>query len=218
MEPFKNMKKNVFLFFTFVLSLVLTNVFISCSSENDAAVAEPSNKKVHDFLKSYYKDDYELGKDVKLSIKAHEGSQFRTAQVENYSITEVYVGNDDRARGYIFENLQTNEVESFVDVDRTNFKLTSVDLESLQVEVQNAINQMPEYFLTNEFDIIKAITDPIAVNPTNPQNSTFGWHYSYGACGNGFRGVYRAYYLLGIRLTSWEPVYNDDGSPYTEPC
>ena len=79
---------------------------------------------------------------------------------------------------------------------------------------------MPEYFLTDAFDLIKVINDPIYIDPisNDPQPVTLGWHYEYGACGNGFRGVYRAYYLFGIRLTKWEAVKNDDGTVYTEPC
>lgn len=168
-------------------------------------------------MKSFYSNDYQLGKKIKPSAQNLSGNQFRSTQVDNFTITEVFVGDDEKARGYLFENTQTNEIESFVDVDRTNFVLTSVDLESLQVEVQNAINQMPEYSLTDEFDLIKIITLPNP-NPTNPQPVTYGWREEPGACGNGFRGFYRAYFFLGIRFTSWEPVYNSDGTKKTEPC
>lgn len=68
--------------------------------------------------------------------------------------------------------------------------LNSVDLETYAVELRNAINQMPEYSLTNEFDIIKLITDPVVTDPINrnPQIVTLGWYYEWGACGNGVRG------------------------------
>jgi hypothetical protein len=81
---------------------------------------------------------------------------------------------------------------------------------------------MPQYYLSDEFDIIRIITDPIFTNPTDPINVTLGWREEPGECGPGpngnFRGFYRAYFLFGIRFTSWEPVYNDDGTKKTEPC
>lgn len=194
--------------------------FVSCSNDNDQIANETSNKKVDSFLKSFYSNDYQLGKKIKPTAQNLNGNQLRSTQVDNFTITEVFVGDDEKARGYLFENTQTNEIESFVDVDRTNFVLTSVDLESLQVEVQNAINQMPEYSLTDEFDIIKIITDPIITNPgnSNPQVVTYGWHYQWGACRDGFRGRYRAYFLLGIRLTEWKAVQDENGHNETYPC
>ena len=205
--------------FSFILLFVSAGLLVSCSSESENIQEQSIDQKTDSFLKKFYSNDYQLGK-TKTSAKNLNGYQQRTTQIEDYSITEVFVGNDEIARGYLFENLQTNEIESFVDVDRINFTLTSVDLDNYQVEIQNAINQMPEYFLTDAFDLIKVINDPIYIDPisNDPQPVTLGWHYEYGACGNGFRGVYRAYYLFGIRLTKWEAVKNDDGTVYTEPC
>jgi len=210
----KKIKSTVFMFFVLFSSALF---FVSCSNDNEQIANETSNKKVDSFLKSFYSNDYQLGKKIKPSAQNLNGNQFRSTQVDNFTITEVFVGDDEKARGYLFENTQTNEIESFVDVDRTNFKLTSVDLESLQVEVQNAINQMPEYSLTDEFDLIKIITLPNP-NPTNPQPVTLGWHYEWGACGNGVRGLYKAYYLFGIRFTSWTRAVDEEGHQITEPC
>jgi hypothetical protein len=213
----KKIKSTMFMFFVLFSSALF---FVSCSNDNEQIVNETSNKKVDSFLKSFYSNDYQLGKKIKTSTQNSNGIQLRSTQVDNFTITEVFVGDDEKARGYLFENNQTNEIESFVDVDRVNFKLTSVDLESLQIEVQNAINQMPEYLLTDEFDIIKIITDPIITNPGNsdPEFETYGWHYEWGACRDGFRGRYRAYYVLGFRLTEWKAVQDENGNNETYPC
>lgn len=210
------MKHLRFIFFSLIAFLVNASIFVSCSVDNEIIDNQSTNENVDTYLKSYYSDDYQLGK--KSTPLPHTLNGKSTVQVGNYTITEVFVGNESKARGYLFTNSETNEVESFVDVDRTNFKLTSVDLATLQAEVQNNINQRPEYSLTHEFDIIKVIEDPI--DPGNGDIGVVaqGWRYEYGACGNGFRGVYRAYYLFGIRLTKWSPVLEDDGTPVTEPC
>ncbi|MCX6171848.1 MAG: hypothetical protein NT048_03300 [Flavobacterium sp.] len=213
----KKIKSTVFMYFVLFSSALF---YVSCSNDNEQIVNETSNKKVDSFLKKYYSNDYHLGKEIKTFVENSNEKQLKSAQVDNFTITEVFVGDDEKARGYLFENNQTKEFESFVDVDRVNFKLTTVDLENLQVEIKNAINQMPEYSLTDEFDIIKIITDPIITNPgnSNPQVVTYGWHYQWGACRDGFRGRYRAYFLLGIRLTEWKAVQDENGHNETYPC
>lgn len=204
--------------FSFILLFVSAGILFSCSSESENIQEQSIDQKTDSFLKKFYSNDYQLGK-TKTSAKNLNGYQQRTTQIEDYSITEVFVGNEDKARGYLFENLQTNEIESFVDVDRTNYKLTSVDLNNYQVEVQNAINQMPEYLLTDEFDLINIIRLPIPEpNPTNPQPVTYGWHYEWGACGNGVRGLYKAYYLFGIKLTKLTRAEDENGNQIKEPC
>lgn len=214
----KNIKTSIVMLFVLISS---TLFFVSCSNE-DAKIDELSNKKIDTFLKSFYTTEYQIGNKTNVTIKNSNNLQQRTIQVENYSITEVFVGDSEKARGYIIENILTNEVESFIDVDRIEFKLTSVNFDNNQVKVQNNINQSPSYFLTDEFDMIKVITDPVYTNPGEPIYSTFGWREEPGACGNGFRGFYRAYFLFGIRWTSWEPVMemgpNGVERPKTEPC
>jgi hypothetical protein len=214
----KNNKIIIMLFVLFSSTLFL----LSCSNEIEQLTNNSSQDKLETLLKSFYSNNYRLGDKEKVTIQNNNGNHLKTSQIENYTITEVFVGGEEKARGYIFENILTDEVETFIDVDRTNFKVTSVDLENLQTSIKNAINQMPQYYLSDEFDIIKIITDPIFTNPTNPINVTLGWREEPGACGPGpngnFRGFYRAYYLFGIRLTKWEPVYNDNGTRKTEPC
>ena len=123
--------------FSFILLFVSAGILFSCSSESENIQEQSIDQKTDSFLKKFYSNDYQLGK-TKTSAKNLNGYQQRTTQIEDYSITEVFVGNDEIARGYLFENLQTNEIESFVDVDRINFTLTSVDLDNYQVEIQNA--------------------------------------------------------------------------------
>lgn len=207
--------------FSFIALFISASTVISCSSDNDNNQIQEHDldHKTDAFLKKFYSSDYHLGKSATASNSNPYGLQNRSAHVDNYIVTEVFVNNEVRASGYLFENLQTNKYENFIDVDRINYILTSVNLQNNEVEVQNRINERPEYSLTHEFDIIRVIENPINTNPSNPGYVTYGWHYEWGACRDGFRGKYKAYYFLGIRLTQWEPVKKDDGvTNETYPC
>ena len=197
-----------------LITLFVAITIVSCSTDSEVIEEESTSTNLDSYLKSFYSNEYRKGKKINLIPQNLYGTKNRTAQVDDYTITEVFVGNEDKARGYLFENSQTNEIENFVDVDRINYKLTSVDLDNFEVEVQNAINQIPEYQLTDEFDIIKIIEDPIINDPVtgDPQVVAQGWRYSYGSCRNGFRGVYRAWYAFGIRFTKWKPVLQESGA------
>ncbi len=95
----------------------------------------------------------------------------KSIQIDDYMISEVFVGSDLTARGYMFKNINTNQNEIFVDVDRTNFVLTSVDLVSSDVDVTNNIDQIPFYATTNELDLL------FIVDIDDPQVVTNGWRY-----------------------------------------
>lgn len=207
-------------FFSFIALFICAVVMVSCSSDEDNNQIQENalDPKTDAFLKNFYSNDYHLGKSVSTSNPNLNGLQNRSAQVDNYTVTEVFVNNEARASGYLFENLRTNRYENFIDVNRISYILTSVNLLNNETEVQNRINEKPEYSFTHEFDIIRIIENPIYTNPSNPGYVTYGWHYEWGACGNGVRGQYKAYYFLGMRLTQWTRSEDSNGKQITEPC
>ena len=137
-----------------------------------------------------------------------------TAEIEGYTVREVFIRNEERASRYIFESTKIDGKGTAVDVDRVNFTLTVTDLATYERVVYNEINQFYEYEPTDQFDIIRIIINPTVPGPVTgePQPIALGWRYTYGSCKNGVRGVYKAYYLLGFQLTDEERVLEDDNS------
>ena len=193
-----------------------TTIFVGCSKSEESIAVENSNKKVSTFLKSFYKENSELGSPLEIKSKAETNVLSRTAELESYLITEVFVGNDTRARGYLITEKSTNEFIFFIDVDRINYKLTSVKVETNETKYFNEINELEKYLSTNEFDFIKILEDPDFEEPvvTDPEPVAFRIRYTYGSCVNGVRGVYQASYFLGIRLTKVTAtmVENENGN------
>lgn len=161
--------KNIKKFIPFLL-LVLALGFNACSSENEEFQAEPT--QAEKILDNFYSKSYEIGNAANVGLeKFNYDLVQKSVQIDDYQVTEVFVGNDPIARGYLFENVNTNEIETFVDVDRNNYILTSVDIETNDVETTNNINQLTEYNDTNGFDLIGTI------NNDDAQNQTNGWRY-----------------------------------------
>ncbi len=48
----------------FIILFLSALFFVSCANDNEQMVNESSNKKVDTFLKSFYSDDYQLGKKI----------------------------------------------------------------------------------------------------------------------------------------------------------
>jgi len=100
-------------------------------------------------------------------------------------VTEVFVGNQEKANGYVVTDKVTGEFLYFVNVDRTSFILTSVDIDKNEQLTFNNINTNESYTNTNEFDFIE-----IALNESNNGISNkigprfFGTGYSFGSPSN----------------------------------
>ncbi|OYQ48197.1 hypothetical protein CHX27_02570 [Flavobacterium aurantiibacter] len=145
-------------------------------------------------------------------------------EVQNLEITEVFVDGDERARGYLIADKETNNLLYFFDVDRVDYKLTTIKIDAAQTMIFNNINEVDKYLSTNEFDFISIKDNPDFEPPTANQPITFRERYSYGACfrlqdGSYGRGVYRATYFLGIRLSSWTQVLDEEsGGPVIVGC
>lgn len=198
---------------------VSATMLVSCSNDSETMTNETTNKNVETFLKSFYKQNSELGKAVDIKSKSETNALNRTIEMQSYLITEVFVGEDTRARGYIITEKSTNNFVFFLDVDRINYKLTTVKVESNETKHFNEINELDKYLSTDEFDFIKVIEDPDFEEPivTEPEPVTFRIRYTYGAPftgidGNCYQGVYQATYFLGIRFTKWTAVVEENSN------
>src|SRR5690554_2632584 len=69
----------------------------------------------------------------------------------SYNVTEIIVGTDTRARGYVIKNPSTSELLYFADVDRTNFVVNTVDLITDDRESFLEIDDHPDYGISDEF-------------------------------------------------------------------
>ncbi|MFD2697805.1 hypothetical protein ACFSQ0_07355 [Mesonia sediminis] len=188
--------KNLKLSLHFLIALFVSAViFTGCSVDNEQIEEEVAidEKSLNESLTSY---------------QNYTESENRTAEIDGYLVREVFVGDEEIASRYIFESTQVEETGTYVDVDRENFTLTVTDIETAEQVVYNEINQFYEYGPTDQFDIIRIIINPTFPDPITgePQPVTLGWRYSYGSCVNGVRGVYRAYYILGFKITKEERV------------
>ncbi|MCZ8168823.1 hypothetical protein [Flavobacterium sp.] len=134
----------------------------------------------------------------------------RVVEIENYTITEVFVGDDERARGYIVTDKNNNEFLYFFDVDRTEFKLTSYDVKENSQQLIEQINLSEKWLVSDMYDFIKVINDGNIDG--GPANQIQRIRYSYGSCVNGRRGVYQAHFFLGFQITDWVRTI-DENSP-----
>ena len=207
--------------FSFI-ALFISVIFFSCSDDNETINNDSSNKNVELFLNSFYKKDFKLGKSVVTKSKRPLSKLSKTVDFENYVVTEVLVGKDTRARGYIISDKNTENLIYFLDVDRIEYKITAVELEINETKIFYDINELDKYLSTDEFDLIKIIEDPEFEQPEDGIIS-FGKRYTYGAQfqgndGNCYQGVYQATYFLGIKFTKDKAVKNENGVNIVVPC
>ena len=200
--------------FSLIALFVSATVLLSCSNDNDTTSNQTLNKNVNTFLKSFYAQNSELGKPVEIKSKNETNLLNRTVEMQSYLITEVFVGEDTRARGYIITEKATNDFVFFLDVNRLDYKLTSVKIETNETKHFNEINELEKYLSTDEFDFIKVIVDPDFEEPvvSDPEPVALRIRYSYGACVNGVQGVYQATYFLGIRFTKWTATVEENSN------
>uniref|UniRef100_UPI0040489347 hypothetical protein n=1 Tax=Flavobacterium sp. TaxID=239 RepID=UPI0040489347 len=209
--------------FSLVALFISATIFVSCSEDNETTTNETTNKNVDSFLKSFYSESFNYGRKAEITIKTETSFLNKTASFEEVNVTEVFVGNQEKANGYVVTDKVTGEFLYFVNVDRTSFILTSVDNDKNEQLTFNNINTNESYTNTNEFDFIE-----IALNESNNGISNkvgprfFGTGYSFGANSNTipcFKGVYSNYYVFGINVTGEpEPVQNANGGNLSVPC
>ncbi|AWA31125.1 hypothetical protein HYN48_14065 [Flavobacterium magnum] len=133
-------------------------------------------------------------------------------------MTEVFVGDDLRPRGYLITEKETNDFLFFADVDRTDFKLTTFEPKSNPTKIFENINELDKYLSTDEFDLIKVIDAPEYVPPTEGEPVALKIKYTYGSQFIGVdglchQGVYQANYLFGfIRISAVTATLEDNES------
>lgn len=203
----KTMKSTVFfLLVIFSATIIIT----SCSKENETNKSVSENAKVSTYLKSFYSKNFELGKSVETKVKIAANPMARTTEVENLVITEVFVGSDTSARGYIITDKTTNDFRYFIDVDRVNYKLTSADIIVNDTKIFDNINTLDKYLITDQFDFIKIAED---LDNSTVSGKFWGSSLSWGACGPNtdgtegcFQGQYSTYYVFWIATGPPKPT------------
>ena len=98
------------------------------------------NSSVDDFLNDFYSESFVFGEFVDIDSLG-------------YRVSEVIVGDDEIARGYIVQD-NSGTFLYFLDVDRDNFISTSFDVIYDELNEFTNIDEQEMYPLTNEFDVI----------------------------------------------------------------
>lgn len=215
MKTFKN--GILLLLILFSISCIVT----SCSKEDETNKSVTANSKVSNYLKSFYPTNFQLGKSVVTKIQKKSSDLSKSIEVVSVVITEVFVGDDTRARGYVITDKSTNEFLYFLDVDRIDNKLTTVKVDVNDTETFKNIDELDKYLDTNQLDFIK-IAEDVVVNPNFDYNKFFGWRYEEGPCGEAGAGlayVYHSYFAFGIRIRHVQQYsISDSSEPLSEPC
>lgn len=152
----KTLKVSIVALATLVFGAV---IFISCSNEEsttnpDSSLTNFRITNANAFINDFYRTSWTTGVSatVEDSLKA-------------YLVTEIIVGTDTRARGYLVKDKATHELLYFADVDRNNHVFRTVNLITEEEETFLDINRHPDYGISNGFDIIKIIDDVVGVQP-----------------------------------------------------
>lgn len=202
------------------IALIAIIGITSCSKEDETTKSVSDNAKVSTYLKSFYKTNCQLGKSVETKIMKETSALSRTAEMENVLITEVFVGDDARARGYVITDASTNEFLYFLDVDRVDYELTTVKIDVNDTKIFNDIDEFDNYAITNQLDFIE-IAEDIVANPTNYETNVFiGWGPNVLSpdCVNGRRYWINYYYVCGFRTNHTRPVRDMNEEPMYAPC
>lgn len=207
--------KSKLAFFSILVLFIGTNLFTSCSKEEQKDSKLNENTKVNTYLKSFYSKDFKLGKSIDSKITKKSSQLSKTVEFESIIITEVFVDEAEKARGYVIIDKTTKELIYFIDVDRIDFKLTSVDFKSDDVKVFNNIDELDKYVTTDKLDFIKIVEEYNATQST--ERRFWGWQ-KWVDCdkstGQGY--VYETYYVLGVGIKT-RPIMGDGGQ-LIEPC
>ncbi len=171
-------------------------LFVGCSKEDSQENVEIDNSmlqrfsfnsEVDDFVDKFYKDNFEFGESRETSDEAN-----------TYLVTEVLVNSETSARGYVVTEKSTDKFLYFVDVDRVDFKLTTVDILVNSTKVFTEINNHEDFLITNKFDFIKIVDNA----NSNPQQRRRFWGWSgwqpMGPCENGQQAVVNVHYVLWL--------------------
>lgn len=188
---------------TIVLLFGISLVYVSCTNdENDNNVSQ--NVNVNSYLKNFYKTNFHLGKSVEGPCPNQNGAYMRTAEAENFVITEVFIEDDVQARGYIITSKLTNVFQYFVDVDREYYKMFTEEIATNDSKYFNNIDQISEWVSSNQFDLIKLTNDYLAelTSMPNEERTFFGTNFSYlnDESTNNIPTLFQDNYVCGIKV------------------
>ncbi|MCZ8330419.1 MAG: hypothetical protein O9282_03810 [Flavobacterium sp.] len=193
----KLFQKSILLLFS--TSLVLT----SCNEENSEQNLN-AKSKADLYLKSFYKTNYHLGKSVEgRMLNSNISDNARTIEFEDVVLEEIFIGDEERARGYIVTDKATDEFLYFVDVDRINFKLTAYDPSVNETIIKENIHLLQEWAESNKLDFVKLFEEYNQAMSTGNQERRRFWGWTewtkVGGCDEGWQTVIRKHYILGVR-------------------
>lgn len=204
--------------FSLIALFVSATMFVSCSDDNETITNETTNKNVDSFLKSFYSKDYVFGQSAKVNPNSQISAMARTASLEYVELTEVFVDNQTKARGYIITDKNTGEFLYFIDIDRDTYTLTSLDVKNSEQKTFNNIDEIYNYFSTNEFDFIEIALDESNSTGTS-ERKFWGWETHPGPCDHstGQSILMETYYVVGIGVKT-RKVVGLDGGDVIQPC
>lgn len=200
------------------LCLTIITLTTSCSKE-EASNDKNLNEKTSLFLRKFYNNSFKFGKSSNSVIPRKVNEQSRTTELENVIITEVFVGNEERARGYLVTDKESNDMVYFIDVDRINYKLTTFDVEINETQLYNDINEFEKYLSTDELDYIK-VSEEVIEQGLTEKGPFIGWGKPElsSECVNGRRYWIQYYYVGWIKTNRTRPVKGLDAEPLWAPC
>ena len=199
------------------ITIIATIGITSCSKNDETNDGVNGNAKVSSYLKSFYSKEFQLGKSVDTKMNKTTSAFSKSVEIESVMITEVFVGDETRARGYIITDKSTNEFLYFLDVDRIDYKLTTVKIDVNDTEVYQNIDELDKYISTNQLDFIK-IAEDLVISPDLVASKFWGSSWSQGPCDpeTGLAQLFHDYHVIGIRVKHHAELSH--GEPMYEPC
>ncbi len=191
-----------------LLVLGMSLLALGCNKE-DENKSVSGNAKVDSYLKSFYHKKVQLGKTLESKmIKPSSSLTAKSVEYEEIKLAEVFVGDEERARGYVITDKETDEFLYFADVDRRDYKLTTFDVEKNEIYIKENIDQLQEWAQSNNLDFIKLLEEYKANlesdNVTSNKRRRFFGSVTTTEevdCGSGCTCTYsiRDYFVFGIR-------------------
>ena len=135
--------------------IAVSALVVSCSNEDSVkddvvnninAKSSTVSSEITDFLKSFYRTNYQLGRNV--ATKDENNTEIL--------ITEVVITNEGRARGYVVTDANTGKFLYFADVNRQSFVLHTYEAATKVYDKVYDINKT-ELYAANQYDFIEII-------------------------------------------------------------
>lgn len=193
------------LIFTQVLMLCCFSLlFLSCNKE-DGNKSTTGNAKADTFLKSFYHKNVRIGKAVESrTLKSVASATAKSVEYEDIKLAEVFVGDEERARGYVVTDKNSEEFLYFADVDRQDYKLTTFDAERNETLIKENINQLQEWATSNKLDLVQLLEEyqaQVASGNFVAVQKFWGWTgwRNVGGCDSGWQTQVNTHYSCFVK-------------------